>query len=61
MRRVKAWWGNLTGSNHDMIAGQRVELTGTIREASAITTDKPERQTKRFDVRKQAYGPYISS
>lgn len=59
--KVKAWWGNLTGDNLHMIAGQRVELTGTIQEAYGSKTDEVAQQIKRFDVRKQVFRQQISS
>jgi uncharacterized protein YjbJ (UPF0337 family) len=54
---VKARWGKLTDDHLDVIAGNRIQLSGKIQEAYGVSKDEAEKQIKGFEDRNKDYRP----
>jgi uncharacterized protein YjbJ (UPF0337 family) len=48
---VRANWTRLTDSHLEVIAGKRVRLADTIRDAYGLTRDQAEQQIRSFEAR----------
>lgn len=47
--KVKAQWGKLTDNHLEVIAGNRIALSGKIQEAYGVSQEVAEEQIKRFE------------
>jgi uncharacterized protein YjbJ (UPF0337 family) len=59
--KVKARWAKLSATHLDAIAGDRVRLSGMVREVYKISSDEAERQIRYFEERNHDYRPQSSS